>query len=119
MSESRSNKRERGIWQRRFWEPLSRNEADLAHHVNYVHYNPVKHDHVRRVVDWLFSSFNRFVRLQRLCADWGGGEAPKQYDFFGMSLLGLLLVRVKMMFATRVGHQKRRSCCLRPILGQG
>ncbi len=43
---SRKSKRERGIWQRRFWEHLIRDESDYEHHINYIHYNPVKHGYV-------------------------------------------------------------------------
>ncbi|MEJ2676445.1 MAG: hypothetical protein P8011_14880, partial [Acidihalobacter sp.] len=56
---SRRAKGERGIWQRRFWDHLIRDEADLQRHVDYTHYNPVKHGHVRRVADWPYSSFHR------------------------------------------------------------
>jgi putative transposase len=71
VSESRVDKRERGIWQRRFWEHMIRDDADLEKHVDYVHYNPVKHGYVGRVADWPFSSFHRFVRHGWLPADWG------------------------------------------------
>ena len=73
VSPSRADKRERGIWQRRFWEHWIRDEDDLRRHVDYVHYNPVKHGHVKQVGDWPFSSFHRFVRRGWLSADWGGG----------------------------------------------
>ena len=59
---SRARRRERGVWQRRFWEHLIRDEDDLARYVDYVHYNPVKHGHARRVVDWPFSSFHQYTR---------------------------------------------------------
>ena len=71
ISASRAGRRERGIWQRRFWEHLIRNQDDLARHVDYVHYNPVKHGHVAKVSDWPFSSFHRFVRRGWLSEDWG------------------------------------------------
>jgi putative transposase len=63
ISTSRARKRERGVWQRRYWEHTIRDEDDFARHVDYVHFNPVKHGHVRRVRDWPFSSFHRMVRL--------------------------------------------------------
>ena len=44
-------KGERGIWQRRFWEHMIRDEEDFAAHVDYIHYNPVKHGHAHRVMD--------------------------------------------------------------------
>jgi putative transposase len=50
-SASKIKKREKGIWQRRYWEHAIRNDADLARHVDYVHYNPVKHGYVSRACD--------------------------------------------------------------------
>ena len=64
-------KKERGIWQRRFWEHLIRNERDFRHHVEYIHFNPVKHGLVRQVSDWPHSSFHRFVAREVYPADWG------------------------------------------------
>ena len=61
ISKSRQRKNERGIWQRRFWEHVIRNEEDYARHVEYIHYNPVKHGYVKRVRDWPYSSFHRWV----------------------------------------------------------
>jgi hypothetical protein len=55
-------KGERGIWPRRFWEHVIRDELDYERHIDYIHYNPVKHGHVAKVVDWPYSSFHRFVR---------------------------------------------------------
>lgn len=43
LSPSRIQKREQGVWQRRFWEHQIRDEQDYARHVDYIHYNPVKH----------------------------------------------------------------------------
>jgi putative transposase len=72
VSISRKQKGERGIWQRRYWEHALRDEADLARHVDYIHYNPVKHGHVTRVRDWRHSSFHRMVRLGIYPEDWAG-----------------------------------------------
>jgi putative transposase len=69
---SRIDKRERGIWQRRYWEHLIRDEEDLRRHVDYTHFNPVRHGHVARVADWPHSTFHREVRAGRLPADWAG-----------------------------------------------
>ncbi len=55
-SASRTAKGERGIWQRRFWEHTVRDEADFTRHVNYIHFNPVKHGLVGNAKDWPFSS---------------------------------------------------------------
>lgn len=71
--ESRRNKKEQAIWQRRFWEHLIRDENDYARHVNYIHYNPVKHGLVTAPRDWEFSSFHRFVRNGIYDSDWGAG----------------------------------------------
>ncbi|MCY1308903.1 REP-associated tyrosine transposase [compost metagenome] len=65
---------EANIWQRRFWEHLIRDERDFAAHVDYIHFNPVKHGLVGVVRDWRLSSFHRFVARGMLPADWAGGE---------------------------------------------
>jgi hypothetical protein len=72
VSSSRFFKTERGIWQRRYWEHTLRDEADFARHVDYIHFNPVKHGYVKRVKDWRYSSFHRMVRLGICPRDWGG-----------------------------------------------
>src|SRR3546814_7625349 len=63
---------ERGIWQRRYWEHLVRDEDDLQRHVDYIHFNPVKHGHVARAVDWPYSTLHRYVAKGWLAEDWGG-----------------------------------------------
>ncbi|MDM8350615.1 transposase [Pseudomonas sp. sp1636] len=63
-----------GIWQSRFWEHLIRDERDLANHIDYIHFNPVKHGLVQRVIDWPYSRFHRFVSQGVLPADWAGGD---------------------------------------------
>ncbi len=75
VSESRSAKGERGIWQRRYWEHTLRDENDFARHVDYIHFNPVKHGYVTRVKDWPHSSFHRMVRLGLCPEDWAGDAA--------------------------------------------
>ncbi len=62
---------DKGIWQRRYWEHRIRDESDLARHVEYIHFNPVKHGHVREVRDWPFSSFHRWVRRGDVPRTWG------------------------------------------------
>ena len=63
LSASRKARGERGIWQRRFWEHTLLKEDDPEAHLDYIHYNPVKHGYVRRPWDWTFSSFRRYVGL--------------------------------------------------------
>jgi putative transposase len=67
----RMRKGERGIWQRRYWEHAIRDNDDLQRHVDYVHYNPVKHGHAARAVDWPHSSFHAYARSGRYPLDWG------------------------------------------------
>ncbi|HKY10259.1 MAG TPA: transposase [Candidatus Binatia bacterium] len=69
------------VWQRRFWEHTIRDEADLETHVNYIHYNPVKHGIVNRAVDWPHSSFHRFVRLGMIDIAWAGDSELTQGSF--------------------------------------
>ena len=77
---SRARKRERGIWQRRYWEHQVRDDADLGRHVDYIHINPVKHGHVSTPADWPYSSIHRYIRQGILVPDWAadtqgaGGE---------------------------------------------
>jgi len=72
-SNVRKTRGERGIWQRRFWEHLIRDEADYANHVEYCYINPIKHDLVARVRDWPYSSFHRDVCAGIIPEDWAGG----------------------------------------------
>ncbi len=76
-SPARTSRGERGIWQRRFWEHLIRDETDLQAHMDYVHFNPVRHGLVKRVVDWPFSTFHDLVVRGVYPADWGGGDDTK------------------------------------------
>jgi len=82
ISDSRLGKAERGIWPQRYWEHTIRDEADFSRHVDYIHFNPVKHGHVGRVGEWPFSSFRRWVRLGAYPGDWAA-EPGDQKDGFG------------------------------------
>ncbi len=73
ISPSRKIKGEKAIWQRRFWEHIIRDENDFRRHVEYIHFNPVKHGLVDMVVDWPYSSFHQYVRNDLYFADWGVG----------------------------------------------
>jgi putative transposase len=72
LSPVRQARGERGIWQRRFWEHLIRDEQDFQRHVEYCYINPVKHGHVTRVQDWPYSSFHRDVSEGIFPQDWAG-----------------------------------------------
>jgi putative transposase len=80
-SSSRSKKGERGIWQRRYWEHAIRDDDDYQRHVDYIHYNPVKHGHVAQPAEWPHSSFLRFVRLGVYPFDWAESGAIELEGF--------------------------------------
>jgi putative transposase len=72
-NQSRIKKGEATVWQRRFYDHAIRDERDLETHVEYIHYNPVKHGLVDRVSDWEWSSFHRYVKDGLYLPDWGEG----------------------------------------------
>jgi len=78
---TKTAKRERGLWQRRFWEHTIRDDLDLQRHVEYIHFNPVKHGHVRQVKDWPYSSFHRYVRHRLLPLYWAATVESADADF--------------------------------------
>lgn len=69
---SRIRRRERGIWQRRYWEHRIRDELDYQRHMDYIHYNTVKHGYVARPTDWPYSTFEKCVEEGFYMLDWGG-----------------------------------------------
>jgi len=81
---SRRKHRESDVWQRRFWEHTIRDEDDLNKHLDYIHYNPVKHGLVSCPHLWTYSSFDKWVKAGRYQVDWGyrcGGNLPQVPDF--------------------------------------
>ena len=73
ITTSQHSRRERGIWQRRYWEHLIGDENDYQRHFDYIHFNPLKHGHVQCLADWPCSSFHRAVRQGIYLPDWRGG----------------------------------------------
>lgn len=73
-SKVRQRRDERGIWQRRYWEHQIQSESNYQAHMDYVHFNPVKHGLVAKVGDWPYSTFHRQVEQDVYPTDWGGGE---------------------------------------------
>lgn len=71
LSATRRRRNERGVWQRRFWEHAIRDDRDFSNHVDYIHYNPVKHGWVKRCRDWPYSTFQRFTARGIYPIDWG------------------------------------------------
>ena len=74
---------EYALWLRRYWEHTIRDERDYERHVDYIHFNPVKHGLVSRVCDWPYSSFHRYVRRGVMAEDWAGDAAAKIGGKFG------------------------------------
>ena len=72
-SATRLRRGERGIWQRRYWEHLIRDDKDFTAHMDYVHVNPLKHGLVKHVADWPFSTFHHLVAQDVYPLDWAGG----------------------------------------------
>jgi len=68
------------IWQSRYWEHTITTDLDFARHVDYVHFNPVKHGLVRSPIEWRWSSIHRYVREGRLPANWCGTAELKLDD---------------------------------------
>jgi len=71
---SQTNKREKGIWQRRYWEHAIRDMEDWRRHMDYIHYNPVKHGYADAPRDWPQSSFGHWVERGLYDSDWGACE---------------------------------------------
>ncbi len=70
---SRKTKQERAFWQRRFWEHTVKDTQDYINHVEYIHYNPVKHGLAAAPKDWEHSSFHRYVQAGVYDANWSTG----------------------------------------------
>jgi putative transposase len=77
---ARKNKQQQAIWQHRYWEHALRDETDFMRHIEYIHYNPVKHGYVAAPKDWEHSSFHRYVEASVYPLDWGTNES----DFEGI-----------------------------------
>ena len=71
---SETEHNERGVWQPRFWEHTVRNEKDLKRCADYIHWNPVKHGLVRKVAEYPWSSYHRYLRWGEYAGDWGAED---------------------------------------------
>jgi len=81
MTRSKTRHRESTLWQRRYWEHQIRNELDFERHMDYLHYNPVKHGLVQQVKDWPYSSFHRCVDTGIYTPDWAGVSPADETGF--------------------------------------
>ena len=71
---SRIKHRDAAIWQRRFHEHAIRDEQDFERHMDYIHFNPVRHGHAAGAAAWPYSTFHRYVREGVYAPDWGGTQ---------------------------------------------
>lgn len=78
-----NEKGEYDLWQRRYWEHTISDELDLQRHVDYIHYNPVKHGYVSCPGDWRYSTFHKYVARGLLPPNWTGGSNIPEPDNFG------------------------------------
>ncbi|MDP2104725.1 MAG: hypothetical protein Q8J76_01930, partial [Desulfobulbaceae bacterium] len=74
MTDSKTSRRELTFWQRRYWEHRIRDDRDFERHIDYIHYNPVKHGYSQAPSEWEYSSFHRYVRNGIYQANWAGCE---------------------------------------------
>lgn len=82
-SPSRKRRRESSIWQRRFWEHQIRDEDDFRRHMDYIHFNPVKHGLAMRAADWPYSTFHRYVANGVYPESWGDSDGSVLDGDFG------------------------------------
>ncbi len=80
VNSSLKKKGESGIWQRRFWSHLITDDEDLSRHIEYIHYNPVKHHLAEAVKFWPWSSFHQYVRDGLYSQDWGNTVSDSAFD---------------------------------------
>jgi len=78
MTEAQRRRREAPIWQRKYWEHQIRDERDMEKHVDYIHYNPVKHGLAESAATWEHSSFRRYVADGVYPMDWGGTDLARE-----------------------------------------
>lgn len=80
QTQQRANKQCSTVWQHRYWEHLLQDEDDFRHHLDYIHFNPVRHGVLAHVADWPFSSFHRFVAAGVYPQNWGDGYSISKPD---------------------------------------
>ncbi len=83
MTQSKRRRKESTIWQRRFWEHQIRDEQDHENHVDYIHYNPVKHNLAECAKNWPYSTFHRYVQKGFYDENWGGENIVNSKNDYG------------------------------------
>ena len=81
MTGSKRRRNESTVWQRRFWEHAIRDDSDFTRHMDYIHYNPVKHGWAARVADWPHSTFHEYAKRGMLPLDWGGEIEAEENEY--------------------------------------
>lgn len=71
------------VWQNRFWDHIIRDQEDLNNHIDYIHYNPVKHGFVASPFDWEYSSIHEYLRNGMYDRNWGQRDVPPFQGEFG------------------------------------
>jgi len=74
LTESKVKRRESTLWQRRFWEHQIRNQQDFNNHLDYIHYNPVKHNYCYSPSQWQYSTIHRYIKEGYYPYNWGEQE---------------------------------------------
>ena len=83
VNDSMKRRNESTIWQRRFWEHQIRDAHDMEKHMDYIHFNPIKHNLVSRVGDWPWSTFHRYVQKGMYSEMWGNDYSVNMTDDYG------------------------------------
>ena len=81
VGNSRRKKQEQGLWQRRFWEHLLRDDIDFFDHLDYIHLNPVRHGLAAAPGAWVHSTFEHWVARGVYEPHWGTDEMPELPDW--------------------------------------
>ena len=79
VNESRKSKREAPIWQRRFWKHTIRDQEDYNKHIDYIHFNPVKHGYVQKAIEWPWSTFHKYLSLGVYDPNWGDISSNEEF----------------------------------------
>jgi putative transposase len=69
QTDIQQRRQEKGVWQRRYYDHIIRNEQDLNRHIDYIHYNPMKHYNIAPK-NWKYSTFNKFVQMGMYEKEW-------------------------------------------------
>jgi putative transposase len=80
QSHSRNQQKYKPIWQKRFYEHTIRDEKDYQMHLDYIHYNPIKHKLVESAKDWEYSSFDKFVKRGVYDKNWGDFDETIDFE---------------------------------------